>query len=252
MERVLAFGCHPDDVEIMCAGTLAALADAGCEIHIATMTGGEVGSATLSSQQIREKRLGEARDAAAVIGATYHWAGGRDLEVTYNDEYRRRTVHIVRTVRPTIVLTHLPYDYMLDHEETSKLVRTAAFIATVPLYDCGTPVAPLESVPYLYYWNAVDLTDIFGRPTPMTFGIDVADKLSIKREILARHESQRDWLKYINGWDAYLGNMEDYTARQGERVGVPYGECYVQHVVAPHPADNILADLLPDRLAPVR
>ena len=44
MKRILAFGCHPDDVEFMAAGTLALLAELGYEIHIATMAGGEVGS----------------------------------------------------------------------------------------------------------------------------------------------------------------------------------------------------------------
>jgi len=60
VDRILAFGCHPDDVEFMAAGTLALLAARGYEIHIATMTGGEVGSPTLTSEEIRAQRLGEA------------------------------------------------------------------------------------------------------------------------------------------------------------------------------------------------
>ena len=59
MKRVLAFGCHPDDIEFMAAGTLALLAERGYEIHLATMTGGEVGSPTLSREAIKTKRLGE-------------------------------------------------------------------------------------------------------------------------------------------------------------------------------------------------
>ena len=252
MERVLAFGCHPDDVEFMCAGTLAALVDLGCDVHVATMTGGEVGSTELTSNEIRRVRIAEAETAASLIGARYHFAGGRDLEVTYNDEYRKKAVTVVRRVRPDILLTHPPYDYMLDHEETSKLVRNAAFIATVPLYDCGAPLEPLEKVPHLYYWNSVGLSDIFGRPTPVTFGIDVGDKLSTKEEMLSAHASQRGWLAYISGWDAYIAQMKDYTRAQGEQVGWEYAECFVQHVVTPHPANNVLAERLSDRFSAIR
>ena len=137
MNRVLAFGCHPDDVEFICAGTLALLAQRGCEIHIAVMAGGDVGSSTLPRFMIREQRLKEAQAAADLIGARFHFAGGEDLEMEYNAAYRRRAVRTMREVNPTIVFTHSPMDYLIDREETSRLVRNAAFIGTVPNYDCG-------------------------------------------------------------------------------------------------------------------
>ena len=83
MKRVLAFGCHPDDIEFMAAGTLALLAEKGNEVHLATMTGGEVGSPTLKIGEIRDKRLKEAAASAGLIGAAYHYAGGHDLEVDH-------------------------------------------------------------------------------------------------------------------------------------------------------------------------
>jgi N-acetylglucosamine malate deacetylase 1 len=196
MDRVLAFGCHPDDVEFLCAGTLALLAGKGYEIHIATMTGGEVGSPDLTSQQIREKRLGEAARAAAVLNGRFHYAGGSDLEVEYNAAYRRMATRVMREVDPLIVLTCPPMDYMLDHEQTSLLVRNAAYIASVPLYDCGMPTTPTRRFPYLYYWNAVAMTDIFGRPLPLHFGIDVTSVMDTKHKMLACHASQRDWLSF--------------------------------------------------------
>src|SRR3990172_824074 len=125
-ERVLAFGCHPDDVEFMCAGTLALLAQKGYEIHIATMTGGEGGSPNLGPQQIRAKRLKESADAVAILKGHYHYAGGCDLEVEYNSVYRKRAVRVMREVDPLIVFTNPPTDYLPDHEETSRLVRNAA------------------------------------------------------------------------------------------------------------------------------
>jgi len=126
MKRVLAFGCHPDDIEFQVAGTLVLLAEAGYEIHLAVMAGGEMGSPTLRPQEIRQKRLQENVDSAAVINAHFHYAGGYDLEVEYSSEYRRRAVRIIREVDPFIVFTNPPMDYLADHEETSKLVRNAA------------------------------------------------------------------------------------------------------------------------------
>ena len=100
MEKILAFGCHPDDVEFACAGTLALLAQKGHEVHIATMAGGDVGSPDLAPEQIRQKRLKEAETSAAIIGARFHFAGGYDLEVEYNSEYRKLATRIMREVNP--------------------------------------------------------------------------------------------------------------------------------------------------------
>lgn len=241
MERVLAFGCHPDDVEFMCAGTLALLARKGYEIHIATMAGGEAGSPTLTSQQIRAKRLDEAARAAAVLGGRFHYAGGCDLEIEYNSAYRRMATRVMREVDPLIVLTCPPMDYLADHEQTSLLVRNAAYIASVPLYDCGVPTTPTRRFPYLYYWNAAGLTDIFGRPIPLHIGVDVSSVIETKLEMLACHASQREWLSFHNGWDAYTETMKDWSRAQGERIGAAHGECFSQHLGNGHPRDDILA-----------
>jgi LmbE family N-acetylglucosaminyl deacetylase len=247
MKRILAFGCHPDDIEFMAAGTLILLTREGWEVHLATMTGGEAGSATLKGQEIRDIRLGEARRSAELIGARYHYAGGRDLEVEYNAHYRQLAVRVVREVDPDVVLTHYPADYLIDHEETSRLVRNAAFIASVPLFDCGLPLPATARIPHLYYWNAVNGVDNFGRPIPVHFGIDVGPVIDTKAEMLAQHASQRDWLRYINKFDAYLEEMKRMTRDQGRRIGRPYGECFVQHRGNGHPTDNLLADVLGDR-----
>ena len=246
MEKILAFGCHPDDVEFMAAGTLALLAERGYEIHIATMTGGEVGSPNLASEEIKKKRLKEAGCAAAVLNGYYHYAGGRDLEVEYNSFYRKAATLIMREVDPLIVLTLPPADYLPDHEQTSLLVRNAAYIAPVPLYDCGTSAPPTRRVPYLYYWNAAGLVDIFGRRLPMQFGIDISSVMEIKRKMLTCHESQREWLAAL-GMESYLQVMKDWSREQGKLIGREYGECFMQHLGYGYPDDNILKTILGER-----
>jgi LmbE family N-acetylglucosaminyl deacetylase len=251
MKRILAFGCHPDDIEFMAAGTLALLAERGWEVHLATMTGGEVGSANRASHEIRATRLAEAEAAAKVLGAAFHYAGGYDLEVGFDHAYRRMATHVVRVVRPDVVLTHPPYDYLVDHEETSRLVRTATFIASVPLYDCGDTVAPTAAIPYLYYWDAFGGVDNFGRPLPMGFGVDVGSAIETKRRMLASHASQREWLAFVNSIDSYLDEMVRMTQAQGARIDRPYGECFLQHLGHGHPKDNILAQELGDLVVPI-
>ncbi len=244
MERVLAFSCHPDDAEFMASGTLALLADNGYEVHMATVAGGEVGSVELDHQHIREKRLEEAAASAAVLGGQFHYTGGFDLEIEYNSFYRKAVTRVIREVNPAIILTVPPVDYLPDHEETSKLVRNGAFIASVPSFDCGTVTKPMESIPYLYYWSSMGLRDNFGRPAPMHFGVDVTAKMDIKEKMLAAHASQREWLRHINKWDAYIETMKDETRRQGKLIGRAYGECFLQHVGNGYPQDNILKKIL--------
>lgn len=244
-DRVLAFGCHPDDIEFMASGTLALLAKEGFEIHMATMTGGEVGSPTLTCAGIKAIRLAEAARGAAVLGGRYHYAGGCDLEVEYNSTYRKNVTRIVREIDPLIVLTHAPTDYMIDHEETSRLVRNACYIASIPLYDCGASKPHTQRFPYLYYWNAMGLRDIFGRPLPIQFGVDVGSVMQTKKEMLACHVSQSDWLMAHNKF-SYIDIMADQTREQGKAIGRDYGECFIQHLGNGHPKDNILKKLLGD------
>ena len=246
MKKILAFGCHPDDVEFQCAGTLALLAQRGHEIHIAVMAGGEMGSPTLPPQEIREIRLQENARAAAVINGTFHYAGGYDIEVEYNSEYRKRAIRILREVDPDIVFTNPPMDYLIDHEETSRLVRNACFIAPVPNYDCGMPTKPTDGVPYLYYFNATGLKDIFGRPLPLTCMVDISDALDTKEQMLACHATQREWLSAHHHIDQYLLTMRQNAHLQGALIDRPAAEGFIQHLGDGYPQENILAELLDD------
>ncbi len=189
----------------------------------------------------------EAADATAALGGTYHYAGGYDLEVEYNDIYRKRTVRILREVDPLIVFAPPPMDYLVDHEETSKLVRNAAYIASVKNYDCGVPTKPTERFPYLYYSNAFGLADIFGRALPLSCAVDISSVIERKTELLCYHASQREWLAHLNQMDDYTKNMREQSAREGTCIGVGFAEGFIQHLGSGHPQDNILKQLLGDR-----
>ncbi len=149
----------------------------------------------------------------------------------------------MREVDPLLVWPLPPMDYLADHEQTSLLVRNAAYIATVPLYECDAARRHTDRFPYLYYWNASNLTDIFGRPAPVSFGIDVTSVMETKEKMLGCHRSQREWLAYHNQWDSYLATMCTWTKKQGELIGREYGECFIQHLGTGHPQENILKDI---------
>ncbi|MEI6500862.1 MAG: PIG-L family deacetylase, partial [Armatimonadota bacterium] len=71
-KTALAVGAHPDDVEFTMAGTLAALGEAGYELHILTLGNGNCGTAVYDHNDICRLRAAEGHSAAGVIGATYH------------------------------------------------------------------------------------------------------------------------------------------------------------------------------------
>ena len=132
--RIFALHAHPDDLEFQCAGTLALLRRAGCQVTMATMTPGDCGSAEHDAEAIAAIRRGEARAAADLIGAEALCLEFRDLAIFNDDESRRRVVEALRRTRPDLVLTAPPVDYLCDHEMTSVLVRDACFCAPIPNY----------------------------------------------------------------------------------------------------------------------
>jgi len=246
-KKVLAFMAHPDDVEFTCAGTLLRLQkEAGCRIAIATATSGDCGSVTHRIDEIARIRHAEALRSAEMLGAEYYAGGCTDLFVFYDDPTLRRFVEIIRKAEPDIVITAPPVDYMLDHEMTGVTVRAACFGAPIPNFWTRDPdpAPPLKSVPYLYYVNPLEDKDIFGRPFPPQFVVDITGVQAEKEKLLACHASQREWLRAHHGIDEYIEAMKRGDAARGKMIGVEAGEAFNQHLGHGYPADNIIAQLL--------
>ncbi len=219
--RILAIHAHPDDCEILAGGTLALLSGVGHEIIIATMSPGDCGSREMGPEEIAAARRKEAAAAAAQIGATYLCLEMRDLAIFSDDPSRRRVTESLRVARPKIVLTSAPSDYLCDHEAASALVRDSCFIAPAPNYRTGAenPAPPLDAIPHLYYMDPVAGVDREGSPVPPHFIVDVSSTFPRKREMLAAHASQRNWLMQHHGTDDYLDTMERWTRARGALIG---------------------------------
>lgn len=246
-KNVLAFMAHPDDAEFLCAGTLARLKKQGYDIHIATMTAGDGGSATLLNEEIARLRYIEAENAAALLDADYQCAHQLDFFVAYSKATIQSAIEIIRRADPVLVITHSPQDYMTDHEQTSLIVRAACFASSAPNAKTHVEEAakPLAAIPHLYYTDPIEGKDIFGAPIHPGFYMDISAAIEMKVAMLACHASQRDWLLKQHGMDQYIESMKQWSARRGAEIGVPYAEGFRQHLGHAYPQNNLLAEILP-------
>lgn len=243
--RVLAFLAHPDDAEILCGGTLIRLREQyDAEVHIATATAGDCGSATLGPRQIADIRREEGRRAAESIGASYHCLEQIDVRVTFDHRTIQQTIDLFRAINPTIVLTHPRFDYMLDHEQVHLLAREAAFAFPIPNAS-ERPLPPGAHLPHLYYVDPLEGLDPYTgvRVEPTTL-IDIADAMPRKAQMLACHASQREWLRSHHGMDEYIEAMKRHGAMRGEELGVEFAEAFRLHLGHAFPHDDLLAQLL--------
>ncbi len=239
----LAFLAHPDDAEFFCAGTLIRLAEAGWDVHIASATAGDCGSTKLSADKIAEVRRGEAAASVRKIGASYHCLEEHDVNVVFDKTSNRKAIDLFRRIAPSLVITHPRLDYMLDHEQVHLLARRAAFSYPVPNAS-SLPLAEGSAIPWLYYCDPAEGNDPYtGELVRPTVLVDISDQVNRKTEMLACHESQREWLRSHHGMDEYVEAMKRLSAMRGRELGTAYAEAFIQHRGHPFPQTDILQEL---------
>jgi len=218
--RVLAVGAHPDDLEILCGGTLARYVQEGHEVVMCHATRGDRGSFIHTSEEIAQIRGDEAARAAEIAGAEYVSLGLHDSEINSRDpEQRCLVVDLVRDARPDVIITHYPHDYMGDHDEISKLVFECSFHATLPLFKTAKPHHSL--VTPIYYMETV-----MGVGFAPTEFVDVSTTIETKIAMLEAHQSQLTWLRDHDGIDV-VEQMLTTTRFRGQQCGVEYAEGFV-------------------------
>jgi LmbE family N-acetylglucosaminyl deacetylase len=243
MAKILAVHAHPDDVEHLCAGTLAVLAGGGHSVAIATLTAGECGSDRTDLAETAAIRKAEAARSAALIGAPYACADLPDLGVFVDDRARRAVTELIRWAGAEIVLAASPADYHPDHEAASQLTRDACFASSVPNYATG-PAAPLAAIPHLYFMDPIGGRDRDGHPIVPEFGCALGEAFATKRAMLACHESQAEWVARQHGVADHLASMETWTRRRGADFGVEAAEGFRQYRHQPYPRTPRLQELL--------
>ena len=248
----LAVGCHPDDIEFMMSGTLFLLRDAGWEVHYVNVANGSCGTDRYPTAEIISMRRGEAMEAAAALGATYHESFVNDLEVFYEQDLIRKVTALIREVKPQIILTQSLEDYMEDHMNTARVTVTAAFCRGMLNYWSIPERKIISGDVMVYHSTPHVLTDAMRRPIVPEMYVDVGATLPRKRGMLACHRSQKEWLDHSQGFDSYLTMMEDVAAAVGRMSGrFRHAEGWRRHSHVGFSArdGNPLADALGERVA---
>lgn len=216
---VLAVAAHPDDIEFMMAGTLLRLKDAGGEIHMWNLANGHCGTARHAREEIIRLRAAEAEASARLAGAFSHPPLFDDLGIFYDRPSLARVAAVVREIRPSIVLTQSPQDYMEDHQNTCRLVVTAVFSRGMCNFETDPGRAPYDAPVAVYHAHPHGLKDGLGQPVASDAYVNVAQVMARKRDMLACHTSQKEWLDVSQGMDAYLNEMERISTEVGRVSG---------------------------------
>ena len=220
---ILAFGVHPDDVELGCAGTIMAAIDQGKKVGIVDLTRGELGTRGTPAT-----RTQEAAAAANIIGVSIR----ENLDMAdgffANDEaHQRKIISIIRKYQPDIILANAPEDRHPDHGRSAKLVSDAAFLSGLrkveTIHDGATQQAWRPAYTFHY------IQDRFIQPS---FVIDITKYMDRKIEAVLAYGTQfnsadsSEPQTYISS-PQFLETVKARALMLGKRIGVGYAEGYI-------------------------
>lgn len=234
---ILAFGAHPDDVELGCSGTIAKEIALGKKVGIIDLTRGELG--TRGSAEIRDA---EAALAAKILGITVREnLNMRDGFFVNDEAHQLKIIEIIRKYQPEIVLCNAIQDRHVDHAKGSKLVSDACFLSGLRKieteYEGQVQVAWRPKVVYHYIqWNNIE----------PDFVVDISDYIEIKKESIMAYSSQF-YSKNSNepvtpiATKNFLNSVLFRSMDYGRIIGVDHAEGYTAERYL---AVNSLGDLI--------
>ena len=121
----LAFGAHPDDVELGCGATIAKLVSQGKKVGIVDLTRGELG--TRGSAEIRTK---ETNEASKILGITIREnMDFKDGFFRNDEEHQLKIIQVIRKYQPDFIFCNAPDDRHIDHPKGSQLIVEASFLS---------------------------------------------------------------------------------------------------------------------------
>jgi bacillithiol biosynthesis deacetylase BshB1 len=225
---ILAFGAHPDDVELGCGGTLALEASKGRKTGIVDLTLGELGT-----RGTPEIRLQEAKEASHILGCAVR------ENLRLNDGFFRadeaslhRVIESIRRHQPAIILCNAPQDRHPDHGRGAALVKEAAFLSGlrhVKTFDQGVPQEAWRPKAVFHYIQFYDL-----KPT---FLVDISPVMDTKIAGYKAHKSQffdpeSTEPSTLISSPGFLENIRGRAAYFGQYIGAEYAEGFIsEHYV---------------------
>lgn len=233
---ILAFGAHPDDVELGCSGTIAKEISSGKKVGIVDLTRGELG--TRGSAEIRDK---EAAKAAQILEvAVRENLGFRDGFFVNDEKHQLEIIKIIRKYQPEIVLCNAIHDRHIDHGKGSKLVSDACFLSGLRKIETKlngeNQQAWRPKVVYHYIqWENIE----------PDFVVDISDFMKKKVDAVMAYDSQfynpdsKEPISPITSKN-FLDSITYRAQDLGRIVGVDYAEGFTSERYL---AVNSLADL---------
>ncbi|MCK5453497.1 MAG: bacillithiol biosynthesis deacetylase BshB1 [Calditrichia bacterium] len=212
---ILAFGAHPDDVELGCGGTLVKLKKLGYKTAIVDLSEGELGSRGTVKQRYEESAV-----AAELLQLEFRSnLKIPDGHIELNEVNKTKIIKLIRHSKPLLILAPYHEDRHPDHVHASQLITEAWFYAGVKKVIPDLP--PHRPYRILYYMTKYEF-----KPS---FVIDISDEYETKYKALASYQSQffnPEWLEeqtFISSkW--FMDSVEFRARHFGWMAGVKYGE----------------------------
>jgi len=217
----VAFGAHPDDIELFCGGTLIKLGSQGHKIGVISLTQGELG--TRGSPEIRSQEFQEA--ATLLKLSTHKMLDIPDGDVAVNWENKLKIIREIRTYQPAVVFAPYWKDRHPDHENTSNLVREAAFLSGLKKIETDQQAHRPYKVIYYPCWFEF-------RPS---FVVDITECHDQKIKAIQAYRSQFDHPdKSKFGDEETLISRPEFLERittrdrfYGSSIGTTFGEPFL-------------------------
>jgi len=213
---VLAIAAHPDDMELICGGTLIRAQMLGRSTGILDLAAGE-----MASRGTPALRAEEAAKAAKVMGVSVREnMGFPDGGIQNTPETRAKVAVVIRRLQPKIVITHSLHGRHPDHPIVAQLVRDACFVAGLKKVEPNIPIhRPLKVI------HALSFREDNQKPT---FVVDISDSFDKKLEAISCYQSQfGDAVQagevYPNG-EPLNDLIRHHAAHYGSLIRCRYGE----------------------------
>ena len=234
---VLGIGCHPDDLECYCGGTLRKYVEQGAEVHMCHIANGDQGHVVIEPEPLAAIRTLEAENAGRLIGAKQVInLNVSDMQVdSHNLQIMDNVADVVRSVRPDVIITHNSEDYMQDHTEASRLATNGSFCS-------GLSHRPREYPAFQSFVPVFFMDTAGGLGFSPTHYVDITDQLELKLQAVACHESQVKWMLDHDDVD-FLDMVRTWAKYRGYQCGVKYAEGFRPYNVYPRYSTK---QLLPD------
>ena len=219
---ILAFGAHPDDVEISCGATLLKYTKEGKSIGIIDLTKGELGT-----RGSIEKRYEEANKAAVFLGLKIREnLNMGDGFISHSKENKLKIIECIRKYQPELILANSVHDRHPDHAKGAKLVAEASFLSGLRKIETESDGLPQEAYRPKMLLHYVQ--DYYLTPDVI---LDVSETGKEKIELIKCYSSQfynpssKEPKTPISG-EEFFDYLEGRMLSLGRELGVKYGEAY--------------------------